>query len=421
MATIDPKPLEDHLKRISSRFISINKDVKTAFRQHYNNISDYMIQSMKERDNVFKELFQEVKLAGSYADEIKVTAPNEFDTLIILKFPKPNPVSSVPGFVTINISDGINKWRTWVDGNEGKYRRLVDTDGFVIQDGVLDWLRVLVRDILGEQESILRVNGAEYYISQTNHGPAITLDVNVRSSTHGGIGDFSIDLVPALQFQVHSKWVADKQAKSIVKDCRFWNTIPKPNKLRLHKNRDWICSYAEIERDLLNGRNRLKPLIRIFKKIRDKVKLENLKSYYIKTILLHQRLQKPDDYWNGTLSVLFLEMFDVILKHFQTKTLWSLWHNNYNLLSQLRENQIDAIYLNLKSIKDTMVKNLVNEKPDLIYKQILTSDEFTAMDESERKEAVPKVEEERAAEEQTTQQTISGFIHRLMKLFIVPK
>lgn len=386
MSNRDVLQLENHLQRISKRFISIEEDVNRVFRQHFDNVSLDVISRMKEKDAIFAKIFQVLQLAGSYADGIKVEAPNEFDLLVLLKFPKPIPVSSVPGYVTVNIKDGINTWLGWMTGNNEKYKRFIDSEGYLIQDEILDWLRKLMREILSEQRNILKIHGAEYCIQQYNSGPAVTIDVTVQKSTFGGIGKFSIDFVPALQFQSNDRWVADKQPILRHSSSRFWNAIPKPNKMRLHKNRDWICSYAEIERDYLNGLNRIKPLIKIFKKIRDKANLTNLKSYYIKTVFLHRRLQKPDNYWNGSLALLFMEMFDVILEHLREQTLWSLWHHNYNLFSQLDDNQITDIYYNLKSIKEIIVRNLAKNNPDIIYGQILTSWEMTAMEQKEEAE-----------------------------------
>lgn len=367
--------LENHLQRISKRFISIEDKVNTEFRQHYENVSQYVIDCMKRKDVLFAQIYQMLQTAGSYADGIKVEAPNEFDVLVLLKFPKPVPRSSVPGYVTINIKDGISTWMGRLTGTDEKYKRFVDSEGYLIQDQILDWLRVLVREILSEHKQIFKINGFEYNIRQENSGPAVTLCVDVRNS-----GFFSIDLVAALQFRSNDNWVADRPYFT---KLRFWNAIPKPNKSHQHKNRDWICSYAELERDYLNGLNRLKPLIKFFKKIRDKANLTNLKSYYIKTIFLHRRLEMPTDYWNGSLALLFMEMFDVILEHLRTKTLWSLWHRDYNLLNQLRDDQCGAIYHNLKSIKERIVKNLANGKPEIIYGEILTQAEMTAMERQE--------------------------------------
>lgn len=378
--------IENHLQRISRRFISIENDLNRAFRQHFDNVSIDMIRRIKEKDAFFGKIFQMIQLAGSYADGIKVSAPNEFDVLVLLKFPKPVPVSSLPGYVTINISDGLNTWFGWMNGNDEKYKRFIDSEGYVIQDQILDWLRVLVREILSEQQNILKINGAEYSIDHYNSGPAITLDVDVRKSPFGGIGCFSIDLVPACQFQSADKWVADKRPTLTVP--RFWNAIPKPNKSRLHKNRDWICSYAELERDYLNGLNRMKPLIKFFKKIRDKAELTNLKSYYIKTIFLHKRIETSECYWNTSLALLFMEMFDIILEHLRSKALWSLWHRNYNLFSQLDNYQLNDIYNKLKRIQQKIVRNLANGRPEIIYEEILTKVEMEAMEQKE------KVEEE---------------------------
>ncbi|KAG4077864.1 hypothetical protein HA402_013798 [Bradysia odoriphaga] len=383
--TLNPRQLENRLHRISHRFISIDDEINTAFRHHFSNVSQHMITLLKSKDTLFQQIFQVLQMAGSYADGIKVKAPNEFDLLVLLKFPKPIPVSStIPGYVTINIRDGLNTWVRWLAGDKEKYKRFIDGESYLIQDQILDWLRTLVRGILAEHKYLFKIHGAEYSITQKNCGPAVTLDVDVRACQSGYIGDFSIDFVPALQFDSNERWVADRRPN--IQVPRFWNAIPKPNKQLLHKNRDWICSYAEIERDYLNGLNRMKPLIRIFKKIRDKAHLTNLKSYYIKTIFLHRRLENSDDYWNGSLAVLFMEMFDVILNHLKTKTLWSLWHRNYNLFSQLQTHQIDAIYYNLKKIRDNIAKNLVNNNPDIIYEEILTGQEMIDLERREEEE-----------------------------------
>lgn len=377
-----PLPLENRLQRISNRFISIDHDIDTAFRQHFYNVSGHLIEILKYKDELFRKIFQVLQLAGSYPDGIKVNAPNEFDLLVLLKFPQPVPViSTVPGYVKINIREGLNTWNAWLTGAQQKYKRFIDDDCYLIQDEILDWLRTLVRGILAELNNVFRINGAEYQIFQTNCGPAVTLNVFILKCPSGYKGEFSIDFVPALQLESTRRWVADNQPNSRVP--RFWNAIPKPNKQMLHKNREWICSYAEIERDLLNGLNRIKPLIRIFKKIRDKAHLTNLKSYYIKTIFLHRRHEKPESYWNGSLAVLFMEMFDVILNHLHERTLWSLWHHNYNLFAQLNTEQINQIYYNLKKIRDNIIKCLINNNPDLIYNEILTKQEMIDMERRE--------------------------------------
>lgn len=79
-----------------------------------------------------------------------------------------------------------------------------------------------------------------------------------------------------------------------------------------------------------------------------------------------------------------MEMFDVILDHLRTKTLWSLWHRDYNLFDQLGD-QLDAIYYNLKRIKERIVRN-AGDNPEVIYNEILTQEEIRAMEHREEVE-----------------------------------
>ncbi|KAJ6641376.1 Cyclic GMP-AMP synthase-like receptor 1 [Pseudolycoriella hygida] len=297
------------------------------YRQHFDNVTCYVVQCMSAKDTLFAKLFQMLQIAGSYADDIKVSAPDEFDVLVLLKFPKPIPRASSPGYITINISEGMNTWMNWLKGDIEKYKRFIDNDGYLIQDQILDWLRTLVREILSEHRNSFKINGSEYNVHQQNSGPAVTLNVRVMKGSSQQ-GQFSIDLVPALQFQSSQAWVADCPPSLPLRHDRFWNAIPKPNK----------------------------------------------------------RCQTTVEYWDGSLALLFMEMFDVILEHFKTKTLWSLWHGQYNLLNQLNDNQSLNIYHNLKKIKETIQRSLSINKPDIIYEAILTCSEITAMEVQELQE-----------------------------------
>ncbi len=167
----------------------------------------------------------------------------------------------------------------------------------------------------------------------------------------------------------------DSRATGLKKPATF---VPNPQ-----ENREWICSYAEIERQLLKGTQTMKPLIRIFKKIRDKKQLTNLKSFFIKTIFLHQHLENGSEYWKQSLAVLFMEMFDIILTHLQEHRLVSFWHRDFNLFRDFRSSQIDAMYEQWNKLKNDIISNLENDNPEFIYEVICTEEERSLLEQSD--------------------------------------
>lgn len=366
----DGKSLEFHLQKCMT-FINLEHNEKRQFTQHFNKVYKYVTDSVGEKNDFFKKVFQRQQLAGSYADRIKVGKPNEYDALMILKFPDPVVSKSRPGFVKINIKDGLKKWSN-ID--EQKYKPLIDQNGYLLQDKVLSWLRALIYEIVNQCNNVIIVDRNQYRVAKSSNGPAVTLDVTIMKSENGTTGKFSIDFVGGMAFDFKQDWFADFRPPII--QSKNWNAVAKPNKLVSNKNLEWICSYADIEREYLHGTNTLKQLIRIFKKIRDTHNLTNLKSYYIKVMFLHQRREQPsNDYWKRQLGVLFLEMFDVILKHLDKRKLVSFWHKQNNLFGDLTTVQVTDIYNKLKKIRENINKSLTDKNPAFIYTTILPKKE----------------------------------------------
>lgn len=290
---------------------------------------------------------------------------------MLLDFPDPVVQRSRPGFVNINVRDGIKlKWSTV---EEKSYKALIDKDGYLLQDRVLGWLRALIYGVVTNCNSVLRIENNEYRVKHSSNGPAITLDITITKCQQGTSGNFSIDFVGALAFDFQKKWFADRPVPYLTK--KNWNAIAKPSKTVPSQNREWTCSYADIERGYLKDTQTLKQLIRIFKKIRDTQNLTNLKSYYIKVIFLHQRSKKDNDYWKQSLGVLFAEMFEILLKTVEDRKLLSFWHNEYNMFAELETDKLTDIYRKLKSIKDKINKSLTNKQPEYILSVVLTKPE----------------------------------------------
>lgn len=592
MSEIDARPMEVHLLKICEEIITLNYEDSAKNTKHLNTICTFLCAEMSENNNVFKELFQRVVPAGSYPDNLKISEPDEYDLLIVLKFPNPVVEPSRPGYVTINISEALRKgWN--IDNVD--YELFVDEEGYLIQNKVLNWIRSVVRKTLVEHNNVIATDEDSYEVIQSSNGPAVTLDVTVLNSENI---QFSIDFVGCLAFNSDEWWTADvshycdgmwnaipKPIKQVAVDNAFeekrsgdtrklekikplhagderkqksfitsqnennkpekvkrppsyyyWNRnrkakvsenveaptvdstnrnirsgnwrrqpqkpkveddakvkktvadekvyLPNTQKSKWEKstvngkentsangfrrrpygpwcrkkktnekvdetptnirktnyekpvvvekekthanggcrkkrwinrkvnntntqvrknkapvateaqpatiiipnpqeNREWICSYAEFERQLLKGTDTMKPLIRIFKKIRDKKQLTNLKSYYIKTIFLHHNSRNGSEYWKQSLAVLFMEMFDVILTHLYEHRLDSFWHRDFNLFHGFRSGQIAAIFEQWQKMKKDLISNLENDNPEFIYDLVCTDEERLLLEQSD--------------------------------------
>lgn len=612
------RPMEVHLLKICEEVIKLKYEESATNTKHLLNLCEFLFEEMKENSQVFEKLFESMEPAGSYPDNIKISEPDEYDQLIVLKFPSPRVVPSRSGYVTINISRDVMQ-TGWNIGKDN-YQLFIDDEGYLIQNKVLNWIRDVVRSTLLQHDNVIETEEDRYQVIQSSNGPAVTLGVTVLDSENI---QFSVDLVGCLAFHSDECWMSDVRRLSGV-----WNAIPKPIKLKEitmlqtqglvaalnniaenqqdqqisdngnlptletgagkaqkivsenesknsgkvkrppsalqyekrkskvignvqaqtvdfpnnrntrtrntqyrrpkkpkveekvsedvqlrkpfavkrvdlpnienikwekstvnakekssgggirhrkpgtwyyrrskkikngetvstdlksktplvdekfdlptpkirnskwekstvnsqentpdgrfqdrksmnqkandsvdhlarktkasnvskrnkrstfmpnpQKNREWICSYAEIERQLLKGTQTMKPLIRIFKKIRDNQQLTNLKSYYIKTIFLHHNANNDNEYWQQSLAVLFMEMFDVILKHLHEHRLDSFWHRDFNLFRYFRSGQITAMYDKLLKVKKDLITNLENGNPEFIYEIICTDDE----------------------------------------------
>lgn len=381
MSGIDWKPIEYHLTSINKEFVNVEKNEARIFTEHFDKVYKHVTDSMGKADDLFQKVFRRQQLAGSYADRIKVGQADEYDALMVLDFPEPVVNKTKPGLVTINIKDGITK--RWSSVPEKNYKKLIDESGYLLQDKVLIWIRDLIYNIVKSRGNLLRIDSNEYSVAAESNGPAITLDITVKKCASGSSGKFSIDFVTALAFDFQKIWFADFTPPII--RSKNWNAIAKPrkadNKTVINQNRDWTCSYADMEREYLKDTNTLKQLIRFFKKIRDTHNLTNLKSYYIKVIFLHQRKKKITElgYWKQPLGTLFPEMFDIMLTHLKERKLLSFWHKDYNLFGELSQVQSDDIYNKLKSIKEKIEKNLADKRPKFIISVILQKDELKSL------------------------------------------
>lgn len=213
------RPMEKHLLKICENVIKLKYDESATNTKHKRDLCESLLEKMQESNAIFEKLFESLVPAGSYPDNIKISEPNEYDELVVLKFPSPRVARSRPGYVTINISDAIRKG--WNIGREN-YDLFVDDKGYLIQNKVLQWIRHVVRSTLQECDNVIETDEDSYEVIQKSNGPAVTLDVTVQNEEI----EFSVDFVGCLAFHSDQCWMSDLRRHSGI-----WNAIPKPIKL----------------------------------------------------------------------------------------------------------------------------------------------------------------------------------------------
>lgn len=364
---------------------------RKEYTQHYNEVLKYFVNEMKNKCKLFKKMYKGTDLGGSYADRLKVSKPNEFDTVILLQITKNESNITIEkdehkhAYVHLKLNKNCDKFKCYRE----RLNKIIDKDCYLLQDKTLNWIKSIIMDILrdlnnnktndeiaSELEKLnvnekkkycLRIKEHFYILEFTESGPALTLKIKVHQSHI----EFDMDLVPAYPFSgIH--WLATRNKPSHITNIT-WHAVPKPSKKDSNQNnKSFISSYVILERNILKNRGNLKVLIRIFKKIRDINNWTNLKSYYIKTVFLHQIDEKNHipDYWTQSLSILFNDMFMKIFYHIKERKLLFYWNSDYNMFACLQNNQLMSIQESMSGIR----KKLIND-PNFLIDILLTKEE----------------------------------------------
>lgn len=107
---------------------------------------------MKEKDSLFKSMFQRVFYGGSYYDGLRVGAPEEFDLDLLLKVPtfaQPDlTTSNLPGFVNLQLKN-LDGWLKQPESNKN-LGKLFDDKHYLDTLKVLKWMEGLVQKGLNE-------------------------------------------------------------------------------------------------------------------------------------------------------------------------------------------------------------------------------------------------------------------------------
>jgi len=135
------------------------------------------------------------------------------------------------------------------------------------------------------------VDGRPSKIKYKRCGPAHTVFIDEPNMK------YSVDFVPAVRLSAQQNVLGAEQLKYF-KNIQYWDAIPKPLKPFQPNNISFRASYYEAEKEMLRDKEKLKIVIKLMKKFRDsKPNMNNIKSYYIKTLLLWEIKSRPATYW----------------------------------------------------------------------------------------------------------------------------
>ncbi|XP_055374271.1 cyclic GMP-AMP synthase-like receptor isoform X5 [Condylostylus longicornis] len=366
--------LDEVLKQINSKFITISNTDRGPYAKHYDFVRDTIILKLKEIDKIFDKLYRGHCLGGSYADNIKISKPDEYDLVLRLKLRECNLIKvtkdpKLPGYCNINIKEAMEKIKTEKQ-NEDIYKhfeKLIDKDGFIIQEKIQRWIESSMTKALNELNNgkwIIRNGENLYEIKYTKSGPAHTINVTIDKKF------FSVDLVPAFVFD-KTKWIAKRPLPSNTPlKCQDWIAVPKPVKSSVSPNISFITSYVDTERHLIKDRCALKSTLKMIKKLRDTRNLHNLKSYFIKTIYLWETERQPENFWDKSIRIVLLHMMDRLIEYLEKGNIPFFWDRSQNMLGNLDKNQIKSILNEITSARKIMETNISK-----VYDLFLTPDE----------------------------------------------
>ncbi|KAJ8927933.1 hypothetical protein NQ314_019564, partial [Rhamnusium bicolor] len=316
-------------------------------------VTDRIISMMKDKNVLFRNLYERKFYGGSYYDGIKVGKPEEYDLDFVLNLPlivEPAVQNSdKPGFVNCiikeymkllkrdeapNLSKNIaTAFPTALKNNQMKLNSLMCVGNYLSTSKVLQWMEKIMTLALND---VKKENGESVF------------DVTLESKEPIKIYVDKFLIVPKKPYGMENSNV----------------------------ERYWRLSFQEQERELIKGHEfkMMKPTIKLLKKLRDKQLHAKIASYYIKTIYLWE-VDKPDhDFWKQSQSYVLMAMLKKYASMIQNKRIPYYWNQNYNLIAHLKDIILINIGNTLKNIIEDIESHL--EDPFVIAKYLIDEDQI---------------------------------------------
>ncbi|XP_017958446.1 uncharacterized protein LOC108652761 [Drosophila navojoa] len=335
--------LEQLLNDAQGKHININRD-RSEFTRHYNVLRDTIYKGLKAV-SPFDKWLSGHKLGGSYGDNLKITKPDEFDLVIHLKFPENDRIivkkdPRRPGNVILNMTEVLKILQNQ-DHNRVSYThliKLVSSKNELLEDKLQALITSAMKKVLNSMKNKINVDGNITEVVYKRCGPAHTMFIDTKDIK------YSVDFVPAIKLNASQNILGEEELKYFVKNGS-WEAIPKPLKPSEPNNVSFRASYYDSELVMLKDKHRLKEVIRFMKKFRDnKQNMSNMKSYFIKTVLLWQVKEKGSYYWRTSqLKDVLIEMLGKLKRSLATSghngKLPFFWDPKLDLFATLTDTQ----------------------------------------------------------------------------------
>ncbi|CAK6446835.1 unnamed protein product [Pipistrellus nathusii] len=325
-----------------------------------NQLEDHLLRGLKSGQSEFKDV--EVLHTGSYYEQVKVSAPNEFDIMFKLDVPRIQLEeycdSGAHYFVKFKRNPKGNPLNQFLEGE------------ILSASKMLSKFRELIK------KEIKNMEGMDIIVEKKKKGcPAVTLLIKTPK-------EISVDIILALKVQSswpHStqegmpieNWLGGKVKKSL--KLQPFYLVPKPAKEgNVFQEETWRLSFSHIEKAILKNHGDSKKcceskgvkccrkrclqlmkylLEKLKEKFEDRKELGEFCSYHVKTAFFHVCAQNPHDIqWRDNLEICFDRCLEYFLQCLKTQCLKNFFIPVVNLFSQDKINSISKEFL-LKEIE----------------------------------------------------------------------
>ncbi|KAK9499856.1 hypothetical protein O3M35_002812 [Rhynocoris fuscipes] len=221
--------------------------------------------------------------------------------------------------------------------------------GYVRANGMNSWLQSIV-DTRFNSSSYQHFK--DYRFRFRTNPPARTLEIYTGYKNI----EIDVDLVPAIRF--HNRIPK-------LKDILTHHDILVVPKLYDDGNIYWRAAFPEQEKELLTDCGNLLYIGRLLKGLRETLNL-NLKSYYIKTLLLYEaerikRTRSHRLFWQKSPGYLFIYMLKKLEETLERKSLRGFWLNEERFTrNQYSDEELTNMYNRVKNVRETLIYTLKN-------------------------------------------------------------